>query len=155
MGLSEYKIFRNKSRSDNRELIFFSLLFAMIYVKFYFLEYSISQNVTRNFASAASSAGISLCFTVTVSLIWRKARALTALIVNFLLSILVVTDILHLRYYSDMFTLMNIGLTTQVGEIADSVIALIRPSDFLYFFDIPLLIFFIFFSGKFSVAPFF
>ena len=155
MGLSEYKVFRNKSKSDNRELIFFSLLFVMIYVKFYFLEYSISQNITRNFASVASSAGISLCFTVMVSLIWRKARALTALIVNFLLSILVVTDILHLRYYSDMFTLMNIGLTTQVSEIADSVIALIRPSDFLYFFDIPLLIFFIFFSGKFCVAPFF
>lgn len=155
MGPSEYKISRNKSKSDNRELIFFSLLFVIIYVKFYLLEQTVSSHATRSFISAASSAGISLCFTVTTSIFWRKIRAFTALTVDFLLSLLVVTDLLHLRYYSDMFTMMNIGLSTQVGEIADSVIALIQPTDFLYFLDIPLFIFFIFLSGKFTIAPFF
>ena len=50
---------------------------------------------------------------------------------------------------------MNIGLSTQVGEIADSVAALIRPADFLYFADIPLFIFFIYLSRNFTSSPFF
>ena len=78
MGLSEFKIFRIKSKRDNRELIFFSLLFVMIYIKFYFLEYAVSHHALRYFASAASAAGISLCFTVITSLFWRKGRAFFA-----------------------------------------------------------------------------
>ena len=131
MGFSEQRLYNAKKDIDRRELIFFLLLFAVIFIKFYFLEYKISMQVTRYPASAASSAGIVLCLTVAVSLFWRKLRAFSALTVDFLISLLAVTDLLHLRYYSDMFTFMNIGLSAQVGEIADSVAALIHPSDFL------------------------
>jgi len=155
MGFSEQRLYYAKKDNDRRELIFFLLLFAVIFIKFYFLEYKISMQVTRYTASAASSAGIVLCLTVAVSLFWRKVRAFSALTVDFLISLLAVTDLLHLRYYSDMFTFMNIGLSSQVGEIADSVAALIHPSDFLYFADIPLLIFFIYISRKFRSVPFF
>ena len=155
MGFSEQRLYYAKKDNDRRELIFFLLLFAVIFIKFYFLEYKISMQVTRYTASAASSAGIVLCLTVAVSLFWRKLRAFSALTVDFLISLLAVTDLLHLRYYSDMFTFMNIGLSSQVGEIADSVAALIHPSDFLYFADIPLLIFYIYLSRKFRSVPFF
>lgn len=155
MGFSEQRLYYAKKDNDRRELIFFLLLFAVIFIKFYFLEYKISMQVTRYPASAASSAGIVLCLTVAVSLFWRKLRAFSALTVDFLISLLAVTDLLHLRYYSDMFTFMNIGLSAQVGEIADSVAALIHPSDFLYFADIPLLIFYIYISRKFRSVPFF
>ncbi|MEA4873275.1 MAG: LTA synthase family protein [Synergistaceae bacterium] len=155
MGFSEQRLYYAKKDNDRRELIFFLLLFAVIFIKFYFLEYKISMQVTRYPASAASSAGIVICLTVAVSLFWRKVRAFSALTVDFLISLLAVTDLLHLRYYSDMFTFMNIGLSAQVGEIADSVVALIHPSDFLYFADIPLLIFYIYISRKFRSVPFF
>lgn len=155
MKMSGQRRYFAKKDNDRRELIFFLLLFAVIFTKFYLLEYEVSRYATRYFVSAASSAGIVLCLTVVVSLLWRRVRAFFALAVNFLISLLAVTDLLHLRYYSDMFTFMNIGLSAQVGEIADSVIALIHPSDFLYFADIPLFMFFIYFSGKFRAAPFF
>lgn len=155
MKMSGQRRYFAKKDNDRRELIFFLLLFAVIFTKFYLLEYEVSRYATRYFVSAASSAGIVLCLTVAVSLLWRRVRAFFALAVNFLISLLAVTDLLHLRYYSDMFTFMNIGLSAQVGEIADSVIALIHPSDFLYFADIPLFMFFIYFSGKFRAAPFF
>lgn len=155
MEMSEQKVYHAKKDNDRREIIFFMLLFAAIFIKFYFIEYEVSRYATRYPASAASSAGIVLCLTVLVSLVWRKVRAFLALAVDFLISLLAVTDLLHLRYYSDMFTFMNIGLSVQVGEIADSVIALVHPSDFLYFADILLLIFFLYISRKFRVAPFF
>lgn len=155
MGFSEHRLYYAKKDNDRRELIFFLLLFAVIFIKFYFLEYKISTQVTRYPVSAASSAGIVLCIIVAVSLFRRKVRAFSALTVDFLISLLAVTDLLHLRYYSDMFTFMNIGLSAQVGEIADSVVALIHPSDFLYFADIPLLLFFVYISRKFRSVPFF
>lgn len=155
MGFSGHRLYYAKNDNDRRELIFFLLLFAVILTKFYFLELEVSSYATRDPASVASSAGIVLCLTVTVSLFWRKVRAFSALTVDFLISLLAVTDLLHLRYYSDMFTFMNIGLSAQVGEIADSVAALIHPSDFLYFADIPLFIFFIYISRKFRSVPFF
>jgi len=142
MGLYSDSYFAGRFR-DRREPVFFILLFAVLFVKFYFLEYSVSRHATRYLASAASSAGVILILTVTFSLLWRKIRGCAALVLDFLMTLLVLTDLLHLRYYSDMFTFMNIGLSTQVGEIADSVAALIRPADFLYFADIPLFIFFI------------
>ncbi|MGE4445388.1 MAG: LTA synthase family protein [Synergistaceae bacterium] len=155
MGFSEHRLYYAKKDNDRRELIFFLLLFAVIFIKFYFLEYKISTQVTRYPVSAASSAGIVLCIIVAVSLFRRKVRAFSALTVDFLISLLAVTDLLYLRYYSDMFTFMNIGLSAQVGEIADSVVALIHPSDFLYFADIPLLLFFVYISRKFRSVPFF
>ena len=155
MGFSGHRPYYAKKDNDRRELIFFLLLFAVILTKFYFLELEVSSHATRNPASVASSAGIVLCLTVAVSLFWRKVRAFSALTADFLISLLAVTDLLHLRYYSDMFTFMNIGLSAQVGEIADSVTALIHPFDFLYFADIPLFIFFIYISRKFRSVPFF
>ena len=154
MGLSAKSYIAGKF-SDRREPVFFLLLFVFLFVKFYFLEYSVSPHVTRYLASVASSAGIILMLTVTVSLFWRRIRGYAAIVFDLLMTILALTDLLHLRYYSDMFTFMNIGLSTQVGEIADSVAALIRPVDFLYFADIPFLILFIYLSGSFTSYPFF
>ena len=154
MGLSAKSYIAGKF-SDRREPVFFLLLFVFLFVKFYFLEYSVSPHVTRYLASAASSAGIILMLTVTVSLFWRRIRGYAAIVFDLLMTILALTDLLHLRYYSDMFTFMNIGLSTQVGEIADSVAALIRPVDFLYFADIPFLILFIYLSESFTSCPFF
>ena len=154
MGLYGNSYFAGKTR-DRREPVFFILLFAALFVKFYFLEYSVSRHAARYLASAASSAGIILILTVTVSLFWRKMRGSAVLVLDFLMTALALTDLLHLRYYSDMFTFMNIGLSTQVGEIADSVAALIRPADFLYFADIPLFILFIYLSRSFTSYPFF
>lgn len=155
MAMSEQRHYFAKNNNDRRELFFFLLFFSVILIKFYFLEYSVSHSATRYIASFLSSAGIVICLTVAVSLFWRKIRAFAAITVDFLISLLVFTDLLYLRYYSDMFTFMNIGLSAQVGEISDSVIALMHPYDLLYFADIPLFIFFIFISGELKAAPLF
>lgn len=141
--------------SDHRETFFFFLFAIFVYAKFYFLEQAVSPHATRHFISALSSAGIVLCLTVLLSLLWRRIRGTAALAVDFLLSALIVTDLLHLRYFSDMFTFINIGLSVQVKEISDSVVALICARDLLYFSDIPFLIFFICISKKLTDAPFF
>ncbi len=140
---------------DYREPVFLFLLAAFIYLKFYFLEYAISHTATRSSLSALSSFGISLMLVSSVSLCWRRLRPLLLFSLDFLLSGLVFTDLMHLRYYSDLFTFGNIGLSTQVGEVAESVAALFKVSDLLYFADIAALAFYFLFFRRLSVKPFF
>ena len=147
--------FYRKAGFDRREMFFFLLLAAAVFLKFYFLEFAIASSFSRDFISAAASAGTTLLLIVPISLLWRRIRPFFAFIVDFLLTVLVLTDLLYMRYYSDLFTFLNIGLSAQVGEISETVRALINPSDFLYFIDIPILLGYIFFSLKLSVKPFF
>lgn len=90
-----------------------------------------------------SSLAVITIFFVPVSLLHRKVRVYAAFVINLLFTILIMTDLLHLRYFSDLFTFNNIGLLNQVGEITESIFALIRISDILYFIDIPILALFI------------
>ena len=131
-------------RRDWREFIFFALLAVVLYLKYYCLELTISSLATRYPASAAASAGIVLMLLALVSLCWRVLRPYLALALDFLMSALALTDIFYMRYYSDLFTLGNLGLGAQVGEISESVAALFSPLDPLYLIDIPLLLVWLF-----------
>jgi len=144
-----------KSDFDFREIFFFTLLTAALFLKFYFLELYISSSFSRYFISAAASLGTVLMLVVPVSMSWRKIRPFLAFTVDILLTALVITDLLYMRYYSDMFTFRNIGLSAQVGEISETVFALINPADLLYFIDIPILLASILISGKPGMKPFF
>ncbi|MEG1799241.1 MAG: LTA synthase family protein, partial [Synergistaceae bacterium] len=144
-----------RAGKDYREPVFLFLLVVFIYLKFYFLEYTVSHTAARSVFSAFSSLGISLMLVSFISLFWRKLRPVLLFALDFSLSGLVFTDLMHLRYYSDLFTFGNIGLSTQVGEVAESVAALFRPSDLFYFADIILLAFYFLFFRRMSVKPFF
>lgn len=136
MNLNYMTPFSNKR--DRREVYFFAAVIIAVLLKFYFLEIIISKLPTRYPASAAASVGIVLWIILPVSLLWRKARPAAALLLDFLLTALVVTDLLYMRYYSDLFSFLNIGLSTQVSDISDSVFALFRASDLLFIADFPL-----------------
>ena len=130
----------NNAGRDHREFIFFILLAVFIFIKFYCLELTISPVLTRYALSAAASAGIIALMLAAVSLLWYRIRPYAALILDFLLSALVVTDLMYMRYYSDLFTIGNLGLSSQVSDISESVAALFSLTDILYFLDIPLLL---------------
>ncbi|MCC8056709.1 LTA synthase family protein [Cloacibacillus sp.] len=152
--LSSRAVYRVAGR-DYRELIFFSFMAVALFFKFYFLEYEVSRLVVRVPLSVAASAAIVAMFVLFVSLFWRRGRFALALLLDFLLTALVITDILHMRYYSDLFTFHNLGLSTQVGEVSESVFALFSVRDLLYFIDIPLLFGYFRIFRRISVHPFF
>ncbi len=153
--LLESRVVYRVAGRDYRELIFFSFMAAALFIKFYFLEYEISRFVVRFPLSVAASAAISAAAVISVSLFWRRGRLPLALLLDFLLTGLVITDLLHMRYYSDLFTFHNLGLSAQVGEVSESVFALFSPRDLLYFIDIPLLYGYYRIFRRISVHPFF
>lgn len=123
-----------------RELIFFCLWALAVYAKFFGLECEVWGRLPRAPLAYALSAALCAAFAAALSLLPRRVRFACALALDLAFSALIVTDLLHMRFYSDLFTLHNLGLSGQVDDVSDSVLALLSPRDILYFCDIPLLL---------------
>lgn len=143
------------ARGDRRELIFFVLWAFVIFLKFFGLECEVWGRLPRAPLAYALSASLCAAFAVALSLLSRRARFACALVLDFAFSALIVTDLLHLRFYSDLFTFHNFGLSGQVGDVSDSVFALLSPRDALYFCDIPLFFVYYLLAARLRAAPVF
>ena len=143
------------ARGDRRELIFFALWAFVIFLKFFGLECEVWGRLPRAPLAYALSASLCAAFAAALSLLPRRVRFACALVLDFAFSALIVTDLLHLRFYSDLFTFHNFGLSGQVGDVSDSVFALLSPRDALYFCDIPLFFVYYLLAARLRAAPVF
>lgn len=143
------------ARGDRRELIFFTLWAFVIFLKFFGLECEVWGRLPRAPLAYALSASLCAAFAAALSLLPRRVRFACALVLDFAFSALIVTDLLHLRFYSDLFTFHNFGLSGQVGDVSDSVVALLSPRDALYFCDIPLFFVYYLLAARLRAAPVF
>lgn len=138
------------------ELRILILLTLLIWIKFFVVDYMIAdvlnwplfgsleahslRHTLRALAVALPSLGAILSIIIPVSLVPLKYRGRALLIINFLFSVLVLTDLLFIRYYSDIFIFHDILLIPQTGLIAKSIWSLLKLSDMLLFFDIPIVL---------------
>lgn len=143
------------ARGDRRELTFFALWAFVIFLKFFGLECEVWGRLPRAPLAYALSASLCAAFAAALSLLPRRVRFACALVLDFAFSALIVTDLLHLRFYSDLFTFHNFGLSGQVGDVSDSVVALLSPRDALYFCDIPLFFVYYLLAARLRAAPVF
>ena len=143
------------ARGDRRELIFFALWAFVIFLKFFGLECEVWGRLPRAPLAYALSASLCAAFAAALSLLPRRARFACALVLDFAFSALIVTDLLHLRFYSDLFTFHYFGLSGQVGDVSASVFALLSPRDALYFCDIPLFFVYYLLAARLRAAPVF
>ena len=127
----------------------------MIFLKFLGLECEVWGRLPRAPLAYALSASLCAAFAAALSLLPRRVRFACALVLDFAFSALIVTDLLHLRFYSDLFTFHNFGLSGQVGDVSDSVFALLSPRDALYFCDIPLFFVYYLLAARLRAAPVF
>lgn len=134
------------NRREKRELfsavlwesLFVGAYLLAIWYKFHSFDVSLSQRHALSFVTFAGNFSVPLCLSVLPLLLPGRLRRFSLLLLNLALSLLLLTDVLYMRYYADLFTLRNLGLSAQAGEISDSIAALLRPSDIKYFIDIPL-----------------
>lgn len=138
------------------ELRVLILLTLLIWIKFFVVDYRIAdvlnwpsfgslkihpvRHSLRALAVALPSLGAILSVLIPVSLVPLKYRGSALLVINFLFSVLVLTDILFIRYYSDIFIFRDILLLPQTGLIAKSIWSLLKLRDVLLFVDIPIVI---------------
>lgn len=74
-----------------------------------------------------------------VSMLPAKHRGWFLLAFDFGFSVLALTDIRFIRYYSDIFIFRNLLLLPQAGVISKSIWSLLKPSDILLFVDIAVI----------------
>ena len=140
---------------SERELRVFILVACLVWIKFFVVDYRIAEvlnwpyfgslrvypvrHTLRALAVAAPSLGAILCIIIPASLTPMRYRGKVLLTADFLLSVLVLTDILFIRYYSDIFIFHDILLLPQTGLIAKSIWSLLKVRDVLIFADIPII----------------
>jgi len=102
-------------------------------------EHPLIRDALRALAVGVPSLAAILCVMVPVSMLPARHRGLLLLAFDFGFSVLALTDILFIRYYSDIFIFRNLLLLPQAGVISKSIASLLKPSDILFFIDIPVI----------------
>lgn len=120
------------------ECLFIGLTLVVLWLKFHTFNLFMSSRHTLTLVTFAGNMGVLMCLTAPILLLPARLRGILLVILNTALSLLILTDTLYLRYYTDLFSLRNLGLSAQAKEVSDSVLALIRPGDIKYFIDIPV-----------------
>ena len=136
-------------------LRFAALIFAALWLKFFSVDYAVAdvlnwssfgtlsfhmlRHSLRALAVCLPSLGAIICFSLPLALVPKKHRAAAFLILDLLISVLIFTDRLFVRYYGDIFIFHDLMLLPQTGLITKSIWALTTPWDMLIFADIPLL----------------
>jgi lipoteichoic acid synthase len=84
--------------------------------------------------------GASLLFLGLAFFLKGRKKYIWLMVIYFLLSALLYSNILYYRFFNDYITLPTLTQTQNVGEIGGSVVSLLKPYDFLFFIDFILLI---------------
>ncbi|MFA0888352.1 MAG: LTA synthase family protein [Synergistales bacterium] len=129
-----------KSRFFGGELVLAGLTALAVGWKFMTLNQTMMKGSAGDPLTLLALTGTSLALACLPLFLPRRFRGAGFLFVDFWLTILVWTDLLSLRYYSDLFSLRNLGLGTQLSAVADSVMALMEPKDALLWLDFPVLV---------------
>jgi lipoteichoic acid synthase len=103
------------------------------------MNYPLIRSAMRALAVCAPSLAAVLCVMAPVSMLPAKHRGWFLLVFDFGFSVLALTDILFIRYYSDIFIFRNLLLLPQAGVISKSIWSLLKPLDILFFIDIPVI----------------
>ncbi len=146
---------------------FSALIFALLWLKFFSVDYAVAdvlnwpsfgtlsfhmlRHSLRALAVCLPSLGAIICFALPLALVPQKLRTAALLILDLLLSVLILTDRLFVRYYGDIFIFHDLMLLPQTGLITKSIWALTTPGDLLLFADILLLVWLIR-SGRMQVT---
>ncbi len=139
---------------EKKELRLFVIVTVLIWLKFFAVDYNIAAvldwpipllvggntvgHILRALAVSLPSLCAILCLVAPVSLLPSRIRAASLITLDFLLSVLVVTDMLFIRYYTDIFIFHDIMLIPQTGLIVKSIWSLLKIKDVLLFTDIVL-----------------
>jgi lipoteichoic acid synthase len=68
----------------------------------------------------------------------RLTRAFAAWVLNLVVTLLVVGDLIHVRFYADVTSVSALAQTSMLRWVGESVLTLLEPSDLRFFVDLPL-----------------
>jgi lipoteichoic acid synthase len=123
----------------NNHLNFFMIAILLLWIKTYVaynLEFSLGiENSMQKFLLFLNPASSIILF-LGLALFFKGKKAFKwMIIIDFLLSFYLYANIVYYRFYTDFITLPTLTQTSNVGDLGQSILALISPNDILYFVD--------------------
>lgn len=139
------KIILSKIKSGLRaQLGFFLFAVVLLWIKTYFVykvefDLGINNNMQEIllFINPISSA---ILFLGPALFAKGKKTLIWTILIHMLLSFILYANILYYRFFTDFVTLPTLLQTKNAGDLGQSITALLRPYDPLYFLDMILLI---------------
>jgi lipoteichoic acid synthase len=125
--------------------VIFNVADILIFIVIMFIKV-ISLNITLKlvdneaFYLITGSLGSVLVIAAIMCIFNVKNRVKFLIITDFIISFILFADIVYNRYFYDVTSMALLKQASLIGEVGDSVKALLRFSDFIYFIDIVLLI---------------
>lgn len=125
-----------KLRND---FIVYSVLFFAFILKSYLFINELDLSMHKKFHGLYS---LLLVVTVmAIALLFKKNfQKITLILLYSLYSFVFFSDVVYERYYDAILSFQQLQLSGQVGGVVSSIVTLIKPSDFLYFVDILILL---------------
>ena len=106
-----------------------------------------AEGFLQHFLLFINPLGSAMLF-LGIAFLFKGKRKYTALVVVYaLMSILLYSNAVYYRFFSDFITLPTITQTQNFGDLGGSVLSLLKPFDFLFFVDV-FVLFYLRFSKK-------
>lgn len=128
----------------SKHLGFFLLAVFLLWIKTYTaynVEFSLGiENKMQEFLLVFNPLSSALLFLGFALFAKGKKSFIWMIVIDSLLSILLYANIVYYRFFNDFITLPTLTQTKNFGDLGQSIGALLKPYDFLYFVDIIILI---------------
>ncbi|MGG5254012.1 LTA synthase family protein [Neobacillus sp. SM06] len=135
---------RLSQRLSNNYLAFFAIAIVLFWIKTYVTYQTVFKlgidNSMQKFLLAINPVSSALFF-FGFALLFKKRTKLALILINFVLSFLLYANVVYYRFFNDFITvpvLMQAKMNT--GQLGDSVISLMSPTDIFFFTDTIILI---------------
>jgi lipoteichoic acid synthase len=131
----------------NNHLNFFLIAILFLWIKTYIaynVEFSLGiDNSMQEFLLFLNPAS-SVIFFLGLALFFKgKKSFILMIVIDILLSFLLYANIVYYRFFSDFITLPTLTQTGNAGDLGQSIEALLRPYDVMYFLDTIILFLFV------------
>lgn len=123
--------------------IFLKAEYLVLFIMFLKLVYFRKAVGFEVFTSTSffANMGLILFWAGFILLFKRKFKLWLVIISDVLLTLILFTDLIYFRYSMDLVSIPLLLQVSQLGEVKDSVIQLIRQRDILWFLDFPVIFF--------------
>jgi lipoteichoic acid synthase len=137
-------LFQKGQGISNRYIGFFFVTVFFLWMKTYIAQLTQFklgvEGPFQQFLLFLNPLGSSLLLLGLAFFLKGRKKYIWLMIIYFLLTVLLYSNILYYRFFNDFITLPTLTQTQNVGEIGGSVVSLLKPYDFLFFIDLILLI---------------
>ncbi|MGE7953609.1 LTA synthase family protein [Lysinibacillus xylanilyticus] len=145
------KLLSKKDNLLNNFLGIYLLAVLMLWIKTYIAQttqFDLGvEGFLQQFLLLINPLGSAMLFLGMVFLFKGKRKYTSLVVVYTLMSIVLYSNVVYYRFFSDFITLPTVFQTQNFGDLGSSVLSLIKPYDILFFVDV-FVMFYLRFSKK-------